>query len=160
MKSWLAALLVGAIGLGAPLTALAQHGAWGQGRGGPGHWSPPPRAARREDRHGGPPASWPGPAAAYGRYDYRPPAERYLPPRPPSARYAPTYYPPRYAPPALGRWRRGDILPPSYRGYPIADYQRFHLRRPPRGYYWCRDGGEFMLIAAASGLIFEVIGDD
>ncbi len=59
-----------------------------------------------------------------------------------------------------GGWRRGDFLPPAYRGFALQDYARFHLRRPPRGYYWCRSGEDFILVAAATGLIFEVVGAD
>ena len=55
------------------------------------------------------------------------------------------------------RFVRGQQLPPEYRGYVVGDYERYHLRRPPRGYYWDRAGDDFVLAALASGLIFEVI---
>jgi Ni/Co efflux regulator RcnB len=55
------------------------------------------------------------------------------------------------------RFVRGQQLPPEYRGYVVGDYERYHLRRPPRGYYWYRAGDDFVLAALASGLIFEVI---
>jgi Ni/Co efflux regulator RcnB len=40
----------------------------------------------------------------------------------------------------------------------ISDYGRYHLRRPPRGYYWYRAGDDFVLVAVATGMIFDVIG--
>jgi Ni/Co efflux regulator RcnB len=52
---------------------------------------------------------------------------------------------------------RGQRLPPEYRGYVVNDYGAYHLRRPPRGYYWYRAGDDFVLAALGSGLIFEVI---
>ncbi len=63
-------------------------------------------------------------------------------------------------PPAAGpgRWRRGQFFPPSMRGEVVADYQRYHLRRPPPGFYWYRSGDDFVLAALSSGLIFEVVG--
>jgi Ni/Co efflux regulator RcnB len=48
-------------------------------------------------------------------------------------------------------------MPPGARGEIVQDYGRYHLRRPPPGYYWYRNGDDFVLAAVASGLIFEVI---
>jgi Ni/Co efflux regulator RcnB len=63
--------------------------------------------------------------------------------------------------PGYSSWRRGGYLPPYYRdrGYVISDYERYHLRRPPRGYYWYRAGDDYLLAAVASGLIFDVIAN-
>jgi Ni/Co efflux regulator RcnB len=58
--------------------------------------------------------------------------------------------------PSYGRWSPGQVLPPSAGAVEIADYEQFHLRRPPRGYSWMQCDGDFVLINAA-GLIFEVI---
>jgi len=120
-------------GYGAPTYAPRGYG--GQGYGGQGYDAPTYDGYGRGDRYDE------GPSPAYGR-SYYVPAPRYAPP------------------PGEGRWRRGEVLPPSYRALAIADYGRFHLRRPPRGYYWCRNGDEFLLVAAASGLIFDVISGD
>jgi Ni/Co efflux regulator RcnB len=60
-------------------------------------------------------------------------------------------YRPRY-----GRWSPGQVLPPTAGAVVIADYQQFHLRRPPRGYTWMLCDGDYIL-ANAAGLIFEVI---
>jgi len=158
MKSWTTALLIGLLGLGAPIAAFAQRDAWDHGG---GRWAPAPRSRGYDNRaRAATHAPWPPPREDYGGYAQRaPPAygRAYYPPQPRA------YYPPqpRYAAPLEGRWRRGDFLPPAYRGYAINDYARYHLRRPPYGYYWCRNGDDYLLVAAASGLIFEVInGDD
>lgn len=58
---------------------------------------------------------------------------------------------------AYGRWRRGQVLPPAYRGAVVSDFGRYHLRRPPRGYYWVHEGDDFVLVAMGTGLIFDVI---
>jgi Ni/Co efflux regulator RcnB len=58
--------------------------------------------------------------------------------------------------PSYGKWSPGQVLPPDAGAVEIADYQRFHLRRPPRGYAWMQCDGDFIL-ANAAGLIFEVI---
>ncbi len=57
-------------------------------------------------------------------------------------------------------WTRGQYLPPMARGEVIRDFQRRHLRRPPRGYYWYRAGDDYVLAAIATGVIFEVIPGD
>ncbi|MBV9511449.1 MAG: RcnB family protein [Caulobacteraceae bacterium] len=59
-----------------------------------------------------------------------------------------------------GGWRRGQVFPQGARGAVVADYGRYHLRRPPPGYYWYRSGDDFILAAIASGLIFEVVPGD
>jgi Ni/Co efflux regulator RcnB len=73
---------------------------------------------------------------------------------PPATYYGHPGYRPGYA-----AWRRGAYLPPSYRGrgYVVHDYGRYGLRAPPRGYYWYRDGDNYLLAALATGLILDVI---
>lgn len=75
---------------------------------------------------------------------------------PPSAYYGRPNYRPGY-----NSWRRGAYLPSSYRGngYWVSDYGRYHLRPPPRGYRWHRVGSDYLLVAIATGLIFDVIGN-
>jgi Ni/Co efflux regulator RcnB len=56
-------------------------------------------------------------------------------------------------------WRRGDRLPAYYRSryVVIRDYDRYHLRRPPRGCYWVRDdSGRYLLVAIATGVILGI----
>lgn len=163
MKFPAKALLIAALALqtlAAPSLSVAQPGGRGgyehrAGEGGRGGGPAPAPARGYFARRPQPWARAPGPlydrGVPYG-YDAPPPG------------YGRSYYapPPRYAqPPGMGGWRRGEFLPPAYRGYAIPDYARYHLRRPPRGYYWCRSGEDFVLVAAATGLIFEVInGED
>ncbi len=63
--------------------------------------------------------------------------------------------------PGYSAWRRGAYLPGYYRdrGYVVHDYYRYHLRPPPRGYYWYRTGNDYVLAAIATGLIFDVIAN-
>lgn len=92
---------------------------------------------------------------------YGEPAPPPYPLRPPPPRFA-RPIPPGYDPerPARSGWRRGQYLPPDFRGVVVEDYPRFHLRRPPRGYFWYRDADDYVLASAATGLIFEVIPGD
>ena len=95
-----------------------------------------------------------------GYYGY---AEPHPYPPPYAVRSAPPHFrpniPPGYDPerPARSGWRRGQYLPPDFRGDIVEDYALFHLRRPPRGYVWYRDAEDYVLASAATGLIFEVI---
>lgn len=63
-------------------------------------------------------------------------------------------------PPGGSGYMRGQYLPPEARGEVISDFGLYHLRRPPRGYYWYRAGGDFVLAATASGMIFDVVPGD
>ena len=55
-------------------------------------------------------------------------------------------------------WRRGDRLPPAYRGsgYVIANPALYHLRPAPRGYYWVRVDNNAVLAAVATGVVLSV----
>jgi Ni/Co efflux regulator RcnB len=56
-------------------------------------------------------------------------------------------------------WQRGQYLPPEYRSryYVVDDWRGHHLRRPPAGYYWVQSGGDYLLVAIATGIIASVI---
>jgi len=56
-------------------------------------------------------------------------------------------------------WRRGDRLPVAYYGRPyvIRDYDRCHLRPPPRGYHWVRVDHDVVLAAIATGIVLDVL---
>jgi|SRR5665213_3219184 len=43
------------------------------------------------------------------------------------------------------------------RGERVADYHRYHLSRPPRGYEWRRVDNNYVLAAAATGLIAGLV---
>ena len=63
-----------------------------------------------------------------------------------------------YAPPP--RWARGQYYHgPGYGPtYVVHEYRPYGLRAPPRGYYWRRsDAGDFLLVAAATGIIADLI---
>ena len=58
-------------------------------------------------------------------------------------------------------FRYGERVPVVYLQprYYIDDYWTYRLAQPPRGYRWIRPvDGRFILIAATSGLIAEVLG--
>lgn len=44
------------------------------------------------------------------------------------------------------------------RTYVINDYDRYHVRRPPRGYHWVRDDrGNLIMVAIATGIITDLL---
>ncbi|WP_313654554.1 RcnB family protein [Pantoea sp.] len=56
-------------------------------------------------------------------------------------------------------FRRGHPVPPEYRGdrYRVADWHERGLREPPRGYHWADIDGNYVLIAAATGVITALV---
>ena len=75
--------------------------------------------------------------------------------RPPEAyRRAPGFRP------GYAAWRRGAYLPDDYRNDVVYDYGRYRLRPPPRGYHWVRVNQDYLLVAIATGLIFDIIFGD
>ena len=54
-------------------------------------------------------------------------------------------------------WRRGEYLPAAYRGYYVQEPAFYGLRPPPIGCRWIYVGGNFVLAAADTGLISEVV---
>ena len=57
------------------------------------------------------------------------------------------------------RWVKGYRVPPQYRGpqYVVQDWRSHRLSAPPRGYHWVQYGGDYMLVAIASGVIAQLI---
>ncbi|MGE0827848.1 MAG: RcnB family protein [Hyphomonadaceae bacterium] len=58
------------------------------------------------------------------------------------------------------QYRRGERLNAYDRAryVRVADYRRYHLSAPPRGYEWRRSNtGEYILAAVATGVILSVI---
>jgi hypothetical protein len=103
---------------------LSDHGSLGYGS---PNFPPPAYAARIDGR------------ASYAQTRYA--VSRYAPQIPPG------YDPER---PARSGWRRGQHLPPDFRGDIVTDYARYHLRRPPRGYCWYRDADDYVLAAEST----------
>ncbi len=54
---------------------------------------------------------------------------------------------------------RGGRMPAEYRHrqYVVDDWRGHNLRAPPRGYHWVQSGGDYVLIAIASGIIADVL---
>jgi Ni/Co efflux regulator RcnB len=60
--------------------------------------------------------------------------------------------------PAHPDWRQGGHIAHDDWGRGVhVDYRAHHLRRPPRGYEWRQVDGNFVLAAAATGLIASII---
>ena len=56
-------------------------------------------------------------------------------------------------------WRRGDRVPPQYRSsqYVVDNWRDHHLKAPPRGYHWVQVGGDYVLVAIATGIILQLL---
>jgi Ni/Co efflux regulator RcnB len=54
---------------------------------------------------------------------------------------------------------RGDRLPAEYRhrNYVVDDWRGHHLSAPPRGYHWVQSGGDYVLVAIATGIIAQIL---
>lgn len=53
---------------------------------------------------------------------------------------------------------RGDRLPFEYRSrqYVVENWREHHLSAPPRGYHWVQIGGDYVLVAIATGVILQL----
>ena len=53
---------------------------------------------------------------------------------------------------------RGERLPVFYpgRGYWVTGWRGHRLSAPPRGYHWVQTGGDYVLVADSSNIIFQV----
>jgi Ni/Co efflux regulator RcnB len=55
-------------------------------------------------------------------------------------------------------WRKGDrISRDDWHRYQSVDWRRHHLRQPPRGYEWREVNGQYVMAAAATGLVAAII---
>ena len=56
-------------------------------------------------------------------------------------------------------FHRGDRLPAEYRHrqYVVDDWRGHNLSAPPRGYQWVQSGGDYVLIAIATGIIAQLM---
>jgi Ni/Co efflux regulator RcnB len=54
--------------------------------------------------------------------------------------------------------RRGNRLPYAYRSYQyvVEDWRGHRLSAPPRGYHWVQTGGDYVLVAIGTGIIFQI----
>jgi Ni/Co efflux regulator RcnB len=56
-------------------------------------------------------------------------------------------------------FHRGSRLPAQYRTrqYVVEDWRGHRLSAPPRGYHWVQSGGDYLLVAIATGVIMQLI---
>jgi Ni/Co efflux regulator RcnB len=56
-------------------------------------------------------------------------------------------------------WHRGDRIPVEYRSrqYVVDDWRGHRLSAPPRGYHWVQSGGDYILVAVATGVILQML---
>ncbi|OIQ66593.1 nickel/cobalt homeostasis protein RcnB precursor [mine drainage metagenome] len=54
---------------------------------------------------------------------------------------------------------RGERLPMQYRShqYVVNDWRSHRLSAPPRGYHWVQTGGDYVLVAIATGVILQLL---
>ena len=54
---------------------------------------------------------------------------------------------------------RGQRLPAQYRhrNYVVDDWRGHRLTAPPRGYHWVQTGGDYVLVAIATGIIAQLL---
>lgn len=50
-------------------------------------------------------------------------------------------------------------MPMQYRShqYVVDDWRGHHLTQPPRGYHWVQSGGDYILVAIATGIILQLL---
>ena len=53
----------------------------------------------------------------------------------------------------------GQRLPDEYhhRHYVVDDWRGHNLSAPPRGYHWVQTGGDYVLVAIATGVILKLL---
>ena len=56
-------------------------------------------------------------------------------------------------------WYPGTRLPPEYRSrrYVVEDWRGHRLSPPPSGYHWVQAGGDYVLVAIATGVIAQLL---
>jgi Ni/Co efflux regulator RcnB len=54
---------------------------------------------------------------------------------------------------------RGERMPLQYRSrqYVVEDWRAHRLSAPPRGYHWVQSGGDYVLVAIATGIILQLL---
>lgn len=57
------------------------------------------------------------------------------------------------------QYYQGDRLPMQYRShqYVVNDWRGHRLSAPPRGYHWVQSGGDYVLVAIATGVILQLL---
>lgn len=67
--------------------------------------------------------------------------------------------PPQWEGSSARQFHRGQRLAPQYRQkvYVVNDWHSHNLRSPPRGHHWVQIGGDYVLVAIATGVIVELL---
>ena len=57
------------------------------------------------------------------------------------------------------RWVKGSRVPQQYRSnsYVVNDWRGHRLSAPPRGYHWIQNGGDYVMVAIATGIVAQII---
>jgi Ni/Co efflux regulator RcnB len=55
------------------------------------------------------------------------------------------------------RWEIGHRLPDDVDYVVVRDYDRYHLRAPPRGHYYAEVDGRILLIQAATQMVLDAL---
>lgn len=57
------------------------------------------------------------------------------------------------------QFHRGERLPVEHRHrqYVVDDWRGHYLSAPPRGYHWVQTGGDYVLVAIATGIILQLL---
>ena len=110
---------------------------------------------RQDQRNAHRPHAQP-PQQAYrpGGPDYRPGQAR-----PPVYRPGPPGYQGQRGAGPNHNWYRGARMPAAYRThhYVVNDWRGHRLSAPPRGYSWVQNGGDYLLVAIATGVIAQIV---
>ncbi len=117
------------------LTGTAAEAQWRDRGGGDGRGYAPPRYDR--GGYGQPRSGYGQPLGDYGASAYRSAGPR------------------GYG--GGGGWRRGQVLPPSYRDAYVPDPGRYRLRQAPPGYGWVGDGRNAYLTQRSTGMVLDSV---
>ncbi len=79
----------------------------------------------------------------------------YGPPPPHGPGYGPPPHGPGYYGPPPRHWAQGDRFEGNR--VVINNYNYYHLRPPPYGYQWVYSGGQFLMVAIATGVIAAIV---
>ena len=124
-----------------------------------------------QPRHGG--GDWQGQGASQrSSHSAHKGQQAHQPARPAAPAYRPGAQPnqghPHGMPPGQAKrmgagpqhnWVRGSRVPPQYRSchYVVNDWHGHGLKRPARGQQWVQYGGDYLLVAVATGVIAQLV---
>jgi Ni/Co efflux regulator RcnB len=141
MTRWTTSVMATAVALTMGLSATLAQAQPDNRRGPPGHSQGHGNGHNKGHGHAGPDRH-----DRYDRHDRRPGP-------PPHAHGG------RHGAGPQHNWVRGSRIPPQYRTrhYVVNDWRGHRLSPPPRGYHWVQNGGDYLLVAIATGVIAQLI---